>query len=158
MRKFLFNLALALVWCLLTGSSSPWNFIAGFLIGAIVVSVYSNMTGQGHYIRRTFAFFAFLLYFLGILFRANLQIARECITPGFSQKPRILRYPVSHLSDVERTVLGNAITLTPGTLVVDISPDGRWLYIHCMYAEDANAALAEIDELQVKLRKGLFGV
>jgi multicomponent Na+:H+ antiporter subunit E len=156
MKKFLFNLFLALTWCLLTGSASPWNFVAGFLVGVVVVSAYSNVTGQGYYVRRWFEAIAFVLYFLGILVKANVQIAKECVTPGFSQKPRILRYPVSHLSQIERTTLANAITLTPGTLVLDISPDGNWLYIHCMYAENPAVALKEIDELAAKLRKGIF--
>ena len=45
---------------------------------------------------------------------------------------------------------------TPGTLVVDISPDGKWLYIHAMYAKDPVATLAEIDDLQSRLRKAVF--
>lgn len=156
MRKFLFNLFLALTWSLLTGSASPWNFVAGFLVGAVVVSAYCNVTGQGHYIRRSFEAVGFLLYFFVILVKANVQIAKECITPGFHAEPRVLRYPVSHLSAVERTTLANAITLTPGTLVMDISPDGNWLYIHCMYAASPAEALKEIDELAAKLHRGIF--
>jgi len=155
-KKFLFNLFLALTWCLLTGSASPWNFVAGFLVGVVVVSAYSNVTGQGHYVRRSFEALAFLVYFFVILVKANIQIAKESITPGFSQRPRILRYPVSHLSQIEKTALANAITLTPGTLVIDISPDGNWLYIHCMYAENPADALKEIDQLAAKMHKGVF--
>ena len=58
------------------------------------------------------------------------------VTPGLSMTPRIIRYPVSGLSPIELTTLANAISLTPGTLSIDVSPDDEWLYVHAMYAED----------------------
>ncbi len=156
MRRFLFNLFLALLWCMLTGSGDPWNFVAGLAVGAVVVSVQSNVTGQGPYLGRGLKLLRFTWYFLQVLVKANLQIAWDIITPGFSHSPRLLRYPVGHLNDVHTTALANTITLTPGTLAVDVSPDGEWLYLHCMYAEDPVTQLAEIDKLADRLKEGIF--
>jgi len=152
----LFNLFLALVWCLLTGSASAWNFVAGLLVGAFVVGAFTTVTGRGNYLRRLFGLVRFALYFLSILVRANVQIATEAVSTRPRQKPRILRYPVGDLSAAQTTILANAITLTPGTLVVDVSPDGGWLYIHCMFAEDEGEALRAIDELAARLRSEVF--
>jgi multicomponent Na+:H+ antiporter subunit E len=156
MKQLTSNLFLAVVWCLLTASFSSWNFVAGMIVGALVVNTYSSVTGQRSYFKRVWGLFAFACYFVKILVKANLQIAWEILTPEHSQSPRILRYPVDGLSDTEKTTLANAITLTPGTLAVDISPDGKWLYLHCMYAEDPVATLAEIDDLAIRLRKAVF--
>lgn len=156
MKQLGTNLFLAVIWCMLTASFSIWNFVGGMFVGAIVVTVYSSVSGQGNYLKRAWGLLAFACYFAKILTKANLQIAWEIITPGHSQTPRILRYPVDGLSDGEKTTLANAITLTPGTLVVDISPDGKWLYLHCMYAQDPRATLNEIDDLAIRLRKAVF--
>jgi len=156
LRAFIFNLVLAVVWCLLWGSGSIWNFIGGLVVGSVVVSGFNRATGREPYLARLGRFLRFAMYFTKILIKSNLQVAREVITPGFTMKPSILRYPIDHLSPIEKLTLANAITLTPGTLSVDISPDAKWLYLHCMYAESHDAALADIDELANELRKGVF--
>jgi len=156
MKSFLFNVGLALVWISLTGSFSEWNFIAGMLVGAAVVEGYTRARRSAPYLGKMVRLIGFAMYFLRILVQANMQVAWEVVTPKHTMQPRILRYPVAGLSDVERVTLANAITLTPGTLVIDVSPDNEWLYIHAMYAKDEDAALRSIDELALRLRKGVF--
>lgn len=156
MTRVGFNLVLAVAWCMLAGSFSAWNFLGGVLVGAFVISGYSRVAGKSPYMRKLTNLIRFGSYFAAILIKSNIQIAREVITPGWSQKPRILRYPVDDLTDVQKTALANAITLTPGTLAVDISPDGAFLYLHCMYAESREQTIAEIDELADRLRRWVF--
>lgn len=155
-RMFLLNLFLALTYILLTGQTGAFNFGIGFAIGAFVLWLYDLSTGSPTYIRRLWHLVRFGLWFLYILTKANLQIAWEIITPGMSQTPRILRYDVEGMSDIEITTLANCITLTPGTLVVDVSDDKRWMYVHCMYAENREQAIAELDELADRLKQEVF--
>ena len=154
--RFLANIALAIVWCLLTGSVDEWNFLGGMFVGALVITAYSHATGSGRYLGRAVELARFLGYFVVILVRSNLQIAWEVLTPRMHQSPRIIRSPVDGLTTGQLTALASAITLTPGTLVVDVSPDGRWFYIHCMYARDRDAAVAELDELSRRMREQVF--
>lgn len=156
MKPFLLNLVLAIVWCLLTGSAHPWNFIAGLVVGAFVVSACGLVTGGQHYLVSIWRLMRFGLYFFKILVQANLQIAKEVITKGLTFRPRFIRYDVSELTDVEKATLSNAITLTPGTLVVDVSPCGKYFYIHAMYGQNRDQAIAEIDELWAHMREGVF--
>ena len=156
MKPFLLNLVLALVWCLLTGSAHPWNFIAGVIVGTVVVSAVGLVSGGRHYITVLWRLLRFALYFFRILTHANLQIARDVLFRSRTFRPRFIRYDVSQLTEVQKSTLSNAITLTPGTLVVDISPCGNFFYIHCMYGEDRDAAIAEIDELWEHMREGVF--
>ncbi len=156
MKQFLLNLVLALTWCLLMASFDPWNFVAGLLVGSLVVSVYSNATGQGGYYLRIWRIISFTCYFFKILIKSNLQIAWEIITPGWGCTPRVIRYPVGELTDVQRVTLANCITLTPGTLVMDISPDKQYLYIHSMYGKHRDVVIRDIDHLAMRLQKGVF--
>lgn len=156
MMRFGFNLVLGVAWCMLWGSFSSWNLAGGLIVGALIITSYARVRDQPSYVARIVNLIRFGCYFVSILVKSNLQIAREVITPGWTQTPRILRYPVGHLSDVRVTTLANAITLTPGTLAVDISPDGQYLYLHCMYAESRERQIAELDELADRLNRWVF--
>jgi len=155
-HKFLLNLALATVFVALTGSVTFFDFVVGFIIGLGIVSLLSNAAGDGGYLRRIWGLLKFLVYFMYILIKANLEVAREIVTPGFSMQPRFMEYGVAGLTDVEVTTLANAITLTPGTLSADLSDDGETLMIHAMYARDRDEALAAIDQLRHWLLREVF--
>ncbi len=77
-----------------------------------------------------------MLFFFYELIKANLQVAFDVITPPFYMKPGIIRYPLDAKSDIEITLLANLISLTPGTLSLDVSDDKSALYIHAMYLKD----------------------
>lgn len=155
MRFFLFNIALAVVWCSLAPSFTSWNFVAGFVVGALVIEAYTLTKPGSNYLATGYRLLRFTLYYFGLLIKSNFEVTRAVIQPSYLA-PRIVRYPVKGLSAIERTTLANAITLTPGTLTIDESPDGEWLYLHAMFAKDPDALRREIDELRAQLRQGVF--
>jgi len=155
MKNFLFNVGLAAVWCSLTASFSAWNFLAGLVVGALVIEAYTLATPGSDYLGNGWRLVRFAVYFLGLLIKSNLQVTGAVFRPS-RLAPRIVRYPVKGMSDVERTTLANAITLTPGTLTLDECPNGEWLYIHTMFGADADAVRKDIDELRAMLRWGVF--
>jgi multicomponent Na+:H+ antiporter subunit E len=156
MTLFLLNLLLAVLWMFLWGAFDLYMLLAGFALGYILLGIYSRVTQVEGYATKLFTLFSFALYFLRILIKANLEIAWEVMTPTHYQSPRILRYGVEGLSDVQLTTLANAISLTPGTLVIDVSDDQRFLYVHCMYARDPSAAIRDLDELRRRLLSEVF--
>ncbi len=153
---FLLNLFLAVVYVMLTGNTSTPNMVIGFAIGFFVLFLYGLTRPGPSYPGKVWRLIRFGLYFLKILIQANMKIAWECITPGLSQTPRILRHDVSDLTDTQLTILATSITLTPGTLVVDVSDDHKWLYVHCMYAQDRSSAIAELRDLHERLKREVF--
>lgn len=155
MKNFLFNIGLAVVWCSLMASFSAWNFVAGLVVGALVIEAYTLAMPGTDYLRNGLRLLGFGVYFLGLLIKSNLQVTGAVFRPS-KLSPRIVRYPVKGMSDVERTILANAITLTPGTLTIDECPNGEWLYIHTMFGADADAVRHDIDDLRAKLRWGVF--
>ncbi|MBA3324592.1 MAG: Na+/H+ antiporter subunit E [Rhodobacteraceae bacterium] len=82
-----------------------------------------------YYILRLFALFCWDLLI------SSLQVARAVLTPGESVAPRFVIVPLKAArSDLEIALVANYITLTPGTLTVDVSPDRRTLLIHSLLA------------------------
>ena len=77
-----------------------------------------------------------LLNFLYELVKANLEVAYEVITPRLNVTPGIIMVPLDVKSDIGITVLANMISLTPGTLSIDVSNDKKVLFVHAMYLKD----------------------
>jgi multicomponent Na+:H+ antiporter subunit E len=89
------------------------------------------------------------LFFICELVLANLRVAYEILTPRHHMKPGIVGIPLDASTDLEITALANIITLTPGTLSLDISPDRRVLYIHAMYVDVHN-----LDQVRRAIKQG----
>lgn len=157
MNLFLLNILLAVIWMFLWGWVNAYSFVGGFVLGYIVLGLGSRaMQLPRNYATRGLDLLRFGLFFVRILIVSNLQVAREVLTPGFSMTPRMIRYDVSGLTPVQITTLANAISLTPGTLSVDLSDNARWLYIHAMYAADRDDAIRGIDQLRDNLLNWVF--
>ena len=74
--------------------------------------------------------------FLYELVLANLSVARIVLSPSLPIRPGIIAYETKLTSDLALTSLANMITLTPGTLTLDISEDRRYLYVHTLNIQD----------------------
>lgn len=142
--QFLLNLILTIVWVFLTGSLAFVNFIFGFLVSFLVLWVISRKHESRKYFRIAPQLVSFFFYFLYELLRANMQVAADVITPKFYMSPGIVAYPLDARTDLEITMLANIISLTPGTLSLDVSDDKKILYIHAMYVDDKDAFIESI--------------
>lgn len=97
----------------------------------------------------------FVLFFLRKLIEANLFIARDLLTPGLRIHPEYVRVKLTLGSDFQILLLSNLVSMTPGSLVVDVSSDRSELLVHSMYAADQQKVVDEVDEFQLKI-KNLF--
>lgn len=109
-------------------------------------------------IRRIFRTLAALLFFLPAYFRemilSNLRIAREAITPGDQTHPGFIEIDIEPASDTALLAYCNLLSMTPGSLTVDLSPDRRKVIIHAMYLEDPESFRADLERsLEVHLRR-----
>lgn len=95
-------------------------------------------------LRKPFQATGFLLYFLKELAMANLRVARDVVSPLDRLRPGIVAVPLDLASDGQITLLATLVTLTPGTLTLDISSDRRVIYIHAMSAGDLAALRAAV--------------
>jgi multicomponent Na+:H+ antiporter subunit E len=80
------------------------------------------------------------------LLLANLRVAADVIAPRLRARPGIVAIPLDAKTDAEITVLANLITLTPGTLSIDVSDDRRTLYVHALFVDDAASLVRDIKQ------------
>lgn len=145
MRPLLLNFFLGLTWTVLTGEFTSVNFVIGLVGGYILLFIFrGTFLPNGSYHKKVFQVIYFFLYFFGELLLSNLRVAREVLTPKFTMKPGIVGIPLDLKSDLEITILANLITLTPGTLSLDVSDDKKTLYVHSMYVTDLDSFRASI--------------
>ncbi|HKL35556.1 MAG TPA: Na+/H+ antiporter subunit E [Salegentibacter sp.] len=142
--RFVSNLLLTFVWVALTGDFGFQNYIFGFIVNFFILWVITRGSSDARYFTLIPKVIIFFFYFLWELFKANLQVAYEVITPNFRMKPGIVKVPLSVQSDLEITFLANMISLTPGTLSLDVSNDKKVLYVHSMYITNREEFIAGI--------------
>lgn len=138
------NLLLTLVWVALTGRFELVNFIFGFLLSFFILWIIARRKADTRYFSRIPRIISFVFFFLYELLKANLQVAYDVITPRFFMRPGIIQFPLDAQSELEITLLANLITLTPGTLSLDVSDDRKVLYVHAMYIHDKDAFIQSI--------------
>ncbi|HAJ83042.1 MAG: Na+/H+ antiporter subunit E [Zunongwangia sp.] len=143
-NRFLSNILLTFVWVVLTGDFHFANYLFGFIVSYIILMVITRGSGKAKYFTIVPKLIFFVLFFLKELVKANLEVAWEVMTPKLNMTPGIVKVPLTVQSDVGITLLANMITLTPGTLSLDVSNDKKVLYVHAMYIKDKEKFIAGI--------------
>ncbi len=146
MNFFLLNVLLAIAWAALNGDFSPEYLVAGFLLGYAILWTFYRALGSDNYLTRVPRVIYFFFYFLWELFQANLRVLVEVITPRIDARPAIVAVPLDITEDTQITLLVQLLTLTPGSLPIDISSDRRVLYIHMMYVDDLDEARESVKQ------------
>jgi len=134
--RFLLNNLLTFVWVALTGTFTFLNFAFGFVLSFAALWLINTSKSEEKYFKIVPRAITFAFFFLYELVKANIQVAYDVITPTFYMTPGIVRVPLDAKTDFEITLLANLISLTPGTLSLDVSEDRKVLYVHSMYIED----------------------
>jgi multicomponent Na+:H+ antiporter subunit E len=135
-KRLLMNLLLTLIWVALTGEFTFINFSFGFIMSFFILWLMARTPEEKRYFDRLPKIISFTFFFFKELIKANLQVAYDVITPKFYMQPGIVKIPLDATTDLEITLLANLITLTPGTLSLDVSDDKKVLYVHAMYIKD----------------------
>lgn len=137
---------LALVWAGATGNFSGLNLLFGGLIGGVAVLLLRQNLMGGKTLRRARLGIELLLVLLYELVLSAIRVGMVVLQPNIRNaiKPAIVAVPLTVKSDAEITLLANMITLTPGTLSMDVSEDRKVLLVHALVAPDREALIAEI--------------
>ncbi len=152
MSLFLTNLLLALLWVSLSGNFSPANLLFGYLIGYLALFLSRRAFAPSNYFGVVERLVRFVFFFAWELIVANLRVAYEVLTPRHNMHPRVIALPLQAHTDFEISALAILISLTPGTLSLDVSADKKVLYIHAMFAEDEESVRNDIqNNLEARL-------
>jgi multicomponent Na+:H+ antiporter subunit E len=143
MRTFFWNILFALSWLAVTGKFTWGQFSVGFILSYLIMTYlfYNSKSTYFNGISRTFVrnypkIVKLCFYFLWEIIISNLRVAYYVIMPNNRMKPGIIAVPLDIKTDVEIIMFANMITLTPGTLSLDISQDRETLYVHSIYIDD----------------------
>lgn len=140
MNIFGLNIALAVIWAALTGNIGSVNLAVGFALGSAALYVTRPLfPGSERYFLRGFRWIRLILTFLWELVASSLQVVWDVLTPQHLARPGIIMVPLDSHSEMEILVLTNYISLTPGTICLDVTEDRGTLLIHAMFADDPDA-------------------
>ena len=149
------------VWLLLNASLSPVVVVSG-LAAALIIAVFFSAR---HPVFKDMklnpkAIIFFLIYifvFIYELIKANLDVATRVISPSLPINPGIVEVKTRLKSKIGRLVLANSITLTPGTLTVDIKEDSLFIHWIDVTSTDIEGATKKIVESFEKYLEVIYG-
>lgn len=120
------------------------TFVSGFLIGAGFLVLMRRFFSSPLYFRKVWAIWKLFVLFLKELLLSSIAVLRQVLSPRLHMRPGIFTVQTELRSDGEITLLACLITLTPGTLTMEVSPDQSTLYIHAIDIEDAEELADQI--------------
>jgi multicomponent Na+:H+ antiporter subunit E len=144
MSRYLNNILLALLWAALTGSFTLANFAFGLLLGWLALYLVREQLELRQGRNRAGRILSLAVLFIKELILSGWRVARLVTSPRMDLRPGIFAYPLKVSSDFEITLLANLITLTPGTLSVEVSGDRRTLFVHAIDCSDVDKTVQEI--------------
>lgn len=146
MNLFVINLFLAFGFTAVLGDWSLTGLGAGFGVGYLALWISRPLYGESTYFGRVFRVLRLICFFLWELLRSNIRVLWDIVTPSERSRPGIIGVPLDAKTDFEIMLVANLISLTPGTLSLDLSEDRRTLYVHFMFLDDVENARREIKD------------
>ena len=146
MNRAAIAIVLALIWASITGNFSFPNLILGAFVSFLALWLVRKDVSTPYYFKKLKLAASLALLFFYELLLSSIRVAALVMSPNLKAKlkPGIIAFPLTAKSDVEITLLANLITLTPGTLSVDISQDQTKLYVHAISVPDKQALIDDI--------------
>jgi multisubunit Na+/H+ antiporter MnhE subunit len=144
MRPAVIIAVFTVVWLAVSGSFTIPNLLLGAVAGALSLAlIRGHIQPDGRRIRPLKVLSLLLLFFKELALSA-WKVAMLVASPRMVLKPGIFAFPLTVDRDFEITLLANLITLTPGTLSVDVSEDRKVLYVHAIDCSDPVGARRDI--------------
>jgi multicomponent Na+:H+ antiporter subunit E len=147
-NPFILNICLAFGFSAVLGQFSLTGFITGFTVGYFALWLTKPLYGNIRYFRLLPKVLVLIVYFVKELLASNFRVLWEVITPRHTSRPGIIGVPLDARTDLEIMLVANLVSLTPGTLSIDVSADKKTLYVHVMFLDD-------VEESRRSIKKGL---
>lgn len=141
LTAFMIGVALAVLWFTLSGRTDPQLLILGAISIVVVLVLLGRMAIIDHETagqRRTVPLLLYWAWLGGEIFKANIAVARAVLRIDLDLSPMMVRVPAPQRTDFGRTIFANSITLTPGTVTVDVDDAG--FLVHALIEPMADLA------------------
>ncbi|MGH7263898.1 MAG: Na+/H+ antiporter subunit E [Candidatus Rokuibacteriota bacterium] len=126
------------LWLVLSGSLAPLHLAFGVVAAAAVTWMNRDLQLVSPAVRISPRFLAYLPWLLKEIAVANIQVARLVLHPRLPIDPVVVRFDTALTGELSRTTFANSITLTPGTVTLDV--EGREFVVHAITREGADLA------------------
>lgn len=146
MNLFLLNVLLAGGWMLLNGGYSSSDFVIGFIVGFLALSLTQPVKDKPGYGKKFFACIKLTLVFLYHLITSSLHVVWDVVTPRHLSDPIIVKVPLDVKTEFEIMLLANIVSLTPGSLTLDVTEDKKFLIVHAMFGSDEAQFIHDIKQ------------
>lgn len=143
------GLWLVAVWLLLWEEVSAANVLSGVAVAAGTLVLFPPRAAKRQGTFRPIPALKFLVYFHIKLFQASAIVAWEIVTPRSRINQGIVAVPIRHVSDALTTLIANAISLTPGTLTIEVHRNPTVLYVHVLHLRDVEAIRRDVRQLEL---------
>ncbi|WP_318508627.1 Na+/H+ antiporter subunit E [Bacillus sp. T3] len=153
--QILLNVVLAFLWMFIKVAYDPVSFMKGYLFGLLVIFVLRRFFNSRFYLFRVWSFIKLTFIFLKELVLSNIAITKIVMKPKVHLRPGIFALQTDLTKDWEITLLSSLITLTPGTLVIDVSDDNKTLFVHAM---DMGEVEDEINSIKNSFEQAILEV
>jgi multicomponent Na+:H+ antiporter subunit E len=144
MSLLLLNVLLALVWSALMGNFDPPYLLFGFVLGYFILWLFQKPPRTQKYFREVPLVIEFGFFFLWEIVVSNIRLTITILSPRPQLRPAVVAVPLDLKSEVGIVLLANLITLTPGTLSLDISSNKHTLYVHIFDLDDPEKYVKKI--------------
>ena len=139
MNLLAINVVLAVGWAIVTGQFTLANLVAGFALGYAALWVAQPIYGRSDYFRRVGRIMLLVVHFTYQLLVSGLRVLAAVVAPRLYARPGIVAVPLDAETDAEILLVANLISLTPGTLSLEVAPSRECLYVHVMFFDDVEA-------------------
>lgn len=136
------------VWMLLWGDVTPANVLTGLAVAVAVIAI-AGSRRSGQVIVRPVAVLRLAVHFAVHLVIATAIVAWEVVTPRTRIRTGIVAVPLHGCSDAVATLIADVISLTPGTLTVEVDPDPLTLYVHVLHLRDVDKVRRDVRRIEV---------
>lgn len=133
MKTFFQHLFLLFIWLAITMDLTTENLFFGFVVSYFVLWFVQRNDKKAKYFTLIIRLMAFLALFVKEVIKGSVRIGYDIVTPRHYMRPGIIAVPLDAKTDLEITLLANAITLTPGTTSITVSKDKCTLYVYNAY-------------------------
>lgn len=152
--QVLINLFIGVLWMFLQDNWNVLTFFSGYLFGLLVLFILRRYLPTKFYPITLFAIVQLFILFIYELFTSSITVIRQVTRPRINVTPGIFTLETNLEGDLEVTLLALLLTLTPGSVVVEVSPDSKKFYIHAMdIPESSDAVIRSTTRFEAAIKK-----
>src|SRR5699024_7294459 len=157
--QFLLNLFIALLWVLLKDEDAlrVQTVVTGFIIGAFIIFFMRRFFGGTFYLHRVVALLKLVFIFISETIQSSIVVIKHILSPKINIEPGIFSYKTTMSTEWELTTLSLLLTLTPGSVVMEINETGNVMYIHAMdikrYKSDLERSLQKFEKVIMEVTR-----